>query len=130
MGKDSKRYMSAEFITSSKIPMQIKDASAVYCDDEPQVNQICKFTQEKLETDFAKNISGADLEMWLRALFKQSIDTLPSVLALKCQCRQRCSNWSTEQHFDGAKCSQFPPLSFMIGMSLACQPHSKCINKV
>lgn len=66
--------------------MSINDASAVFCDtNEAQVNQICKCTQEGLKTDFFETISGADLEMWLGALFKQSIDTLPSVLALNCQ---------------------------------------------
>lgn len=108
--------------------MQIKDASTVYRDDA--LNQICKFIQKGVETDLAKNISGADLEMWLRALFKQSIDTLPSVLAPKRQYRQRWSNWSAEQHLDRAKCSRPHPshprlsLSFMFGINLACQPHT------
>lgn len=110
MGRQCKRYMSIEFIPRNKIQTQIKDAPAVYCDDVPnhKSTEFVKFTQEGLETDFAKNISGADLEMWLQALFKQSIDTLPSVLALKCQYRQRRSNWSTERHFDRAKCSSAP----------------------
>lgn len=86
------------------------------------------FTQEGLQTDIARYIPRADSPMWLWAPLKRVLIHYHLYLVLNASIESDSLTGPGSQILTRAKCSRFS-LSFMIGMKLACQPHSKCVNK-
>lgn len=109
--------------------MQIKDDSAVYCENLPNPNWTEIIYPRRAANWYCQIYSSGWFTNVALSPVKKSIDTLPSVLGVKCQYRKWFSNWPRESNFDEGQMFQIFPLSFMIGMKLACQPHSKCVNK-
>lgn len=124
MERDRNMYLSIWLITS------IKSKCCFWEKKNPQFCILFRFSLQQVNgtnlpdkdwKTILPEISWADLKM--RVLIHYNLHW-----PFNASYRQRCSNWSTEQHLDRANVPDtLTTLSFIIGL---CQLQSKCFDKV